>query len=206
MRRALYASLKEVKISYNRKRRLREPRKNPDTFNKPITKDFNSTTKSKIIEKEVKDAKSFCRSRRGETALNGLPKKVSEHVKDEEKTSTKESREKKGGKPAVQDSATSLGLVERRKCLGSVEGITKEKTSSASDDCISESSFQAPAINRLHRKLKRRTRHKTPGKRQVANDATKEMYFPANLGKTEDFLTFLCLRGKFVTIHAKYAR
>lgn len=47
----------------------------------------------------------------------------------------------------------------------------------------------------LQGKLKRRNKHKLKDRKLV--NPLGEIYIPANIAKTEDFLTFLCLRGKY---------
>ena len=50
--------------------------------------------------------------------------------------------------------------------------------------------------NSLQGKVRRRLKHKFKNRTLVS--PLGEIYIPANIAKTEDFLTFLCLRGKFV--------
>ena len=50
--------------------------------------------------------------------------------------------------------------------------------------------------NAGHGKMRRRLKHKLKDRKLVC--PLGEIYIPANVAKTEDFLTFLCLRGKYV--------
>ena len=50
--------------------------------------------------------------------------------------------------------------------------------------------------NAGHGKLRRRLKHKLKDRKLVC--PLGEIYIPANVAKTEDFLTFLCLRGKYL--------
>ena len=52
------------------------------------------------------------------------------------------------------------------------------------------------ASNAGHGKLRRRLKHKLKDRKLVC--PLGEIYIPANVAKTEDFLTFLCLRGKYL--------
>ena len=50
--------------------------------------------------------------------------------------------------------------------------------------------------NAGHGKMRRRLKHKFKDRKLVC--PLGEIYIPANVAKTEDFLTFLCLRGKYL--------
>ena len=50
--------------------------------------------------------------------------------------------------------------------------------------------------NAGHGKMRRRLKHKLKDRKLVC--PLGEIYIPANVAKTEDFLTFLCLRGKYL--------
>ena len=50
--------------------------------------------------------------------------------------------------------------------------------------------------NAGHGKLRRRLKHKLKDRKLVC--PLGEIYIPANVAKTEDFLTFLCLRGTYL--------
>lgn len=66
-----------------------------------------------------------------------------------------------------------------------------EETQSTTSSSICELK-QVP--NELQGKLRRRIKHKLKDRKLVS--PLGEIYIPANIAKTEDFLTFLCLRGK----------
>lgn len=69
-----------------------------------------------------------------------------------------------------------------------------EETRSNPSDSICD--LQQQVSNGLQGKLRRKIKHKLKDRKLV--NPLGEIYIPANIAKTEDFLTFLCLRGKLL--------
>ena len=95
---------------------------------------------------------------------------------------------------------TSSNEVKKRKTtLQNPECLTAEQISCSIDETQSNTSdsiceLQRQVPNGLQGKLRRKIKHKLKDRKLV--NPLGEIYIPANIAKTEDFLTFLCLRGK----------
>lgn len=99
---------------------------------------------------------------------------------------------------------TSNNEVKKRKTtLQNAECVTAEQISCSIEETQSNTSdsiceLQRQESNGLQGKLKRKIKHKLKDRKLV--NPLGEIYIPANIAKTEDFLTFLCLRGKLVVM------
>lgn len=95
---------------------------------------------------------------------------------------------------------TSSNEVKKRKTtLQKAECVTVEQISCSTEETESNTSesvceLQRQVPNGLQGKLRRKIKHKLKDRKLV--NPLGEIYIPANIAKTEDFLTFLCLRGK----------
>ena len=96
--------------------------------------------------------------------------------------------------------ATFSDEVEKRKTtLQNAECVTAQRIPCSIEETQSNTSssiceLQQQVSNGLQGKLRRKIKHKLKNRKLV--NPLGEIYMPANIAKTEDFLTFLCLRGK----------
>lgn len=94
---------------------------------------------------------------------------------------------------------TSSNEVKKKKTtLQKAECVTVEQISCSTEETESNTSesvceLQQQVQNGLQGKLRRKIKHKLKDRKLV--NPLGEIYIPANIAKTEDFLTFLCLRG-----------
>lgn len=134
--------------------------------------------KSKVVQSLTEKFSATVRD--GKQPATGFMKKDSEDQMD-----TDSSSEKIKKKTGLQK-----GEVEK---LGQSSGPSNDSSSKTNKIC----ELRQQVSNSLQGKVRRRLKHKFKNRRLVS--PLGEIYIPANIAKTEDFLTFLCLRGKFVT-------
>lgn len=96
---------------------------------------------------------------------------------------------------------TSSNEVKKRKTtVQNDECVTTDQISCSIEETQSNTDsiceLQRHVSNGLQGKLRRKIKHKLKDRKLV--NPLGEIYIPANIAKTEDFLTFLCLRGKSV--------
>ena len=98
---------------------------------------------------------------------------------------------------------SSVELKKRKTTLKNDECVTAEQISCSIEETQSNTSdniceLQRHASDGLQGKLRRKIKHKLKDRKLV--NPLGEIYIPANIAKTEDFLTFLCLRGKSIVM------
>ena len=150
------------------------------------------TTRKSLTNKKVNDAKKS-------KVVKSLTEKFSTVSKDKKHPSTTCSKRKQESKgQSVVD--TCSDQVKKRKTTSQNAEVTKAEEISHSVegsntvDNISELKRQVSSA--LQGKLKKRLKHRLKDRKLV--NPLGEIYIPANIAKTEDFLTFLCLRGKLM--------
>ena len=98
------------------------------------------------------------------------------------------------------DADSSSDKIKKKTGLQKDQVEKLEQSSGPSNDSSSKTNkiceLRQQVSNSLQGKVRRRLKHKFKNRRLVS--PLGEIYIPANIAKTEDFLTFLCLRGKLV--------
>ena len=113
--------------------------------------------------------------------------------------STASNKRRKDGKDQSFVETSSDEVKKRKTTLQNAECVTAEQISCSVEETLSNTSdniweLQQQVSNGLQGKLRRKIKHKLKDRKLV--NPLGEIYIPANIAKTEDFLTFLCLRGK----------
>lgn len=162
-------------------------------------KELKILLQSKVARKLLnsKKVKSDKKSR----AIQSLTEKFSAVGKVGKHQSTACAKRKKDCKDQSLVETSSDVVKKRKTTLQNAEGVkvehiscSIEETQSNTSDSICE--LQRQVSNGLQGKLRRKIKHKLKDRKLV--NPLGEIYIPANIAKTEDFLTFLCLRGKLV--------
>ena len=147
-----------------------------------VHKLFNSrkmkgSQKSKVVQSLTE--KFTVTVRDGKQPATGFMKKDSEDQMDTDSSSDKMKKKTGLQKDKVEKLEQSSGPSE----------VVSSKTNKICE-------LRQTVSNSLHGNVRRRLKHKFKNRRLVS--PLGEIYIPANIAKTEDFLTFLCLRGKLV--------
>ena len=98
-----------------------------------------------------------------------------------------------------RDDTTCSDKIKKKSFSVQNDGEKLEQMSGPSEVINSQAKnceLRLQESNAGHGKLRRRLKHKLKDRKLVC--PLGEIYIPANVAKTEDFLTFLCLRGKYV--------
>ena len=127
--------------------------------------------------------------------VQSLNAKFSAAVRDETLLSAKV---KNDGDIQRDDTACS-DKIKKKSFSVQNDGETLEQIMSGRSEVINSQDknceHRLQVSNAGHGKLRRRLKHKLKDRKLVC--PLGEIYIPANVAKTEDFLTFLCLRGKY---------
>ena len=135
--------------------------------------------------------------------VQSLTEKFSAVEKDGKHQSTSCNKRRKDYKDQSLVESSSNEVKKRKTTLQDAECVTAEQISCSIEETQSNTSesiceLQRQVPNGLQGKLRRKIKHKLKDRKLV--NPLGEIYIPANIAKTEDFLTFLCLRGKLVVM------
>lgn len=142
--------------------------------------------KSKAIQKLCNRMKGSYKCK----VVQSLTKKFNA-VKDEKQPATKNSEDQTAGRACSNDLKKKTNTLQNDEVQICTQDCGPSGNCSKTDK-ICEVGQEVP--NSLQGKVRRKLKHKFKNRRLVS--PLGEIYIPANIAKTEDFLTFLCLRGK----------
>ena len=121
-------------------------------------------------------------------AVQSLSEKFSATVKDGKQPATERKKDTEGQIKKIKSALESKDKIEKSE----LNAAPSEETSNPDKIC----ELRRQVSNSLQGKVRRKLKCKLKNRRLVS--PLGEIYIPANIAKTEDFLTFLCLRGKLV--------
>ena len=128
--------------------------------------------------------------------VQSLNAKFSAAVRDE----TLLSAEVKNDGDIQRDDTACSDKIKKKSFSVQNDGETLEQIMSGRSEVINSQDknceHRLQVSNAGHGKLRRRLKHKLKDRKLVC--PLGEIYIPANVAKTEDFLTFLCLRGTYL--------
>jgi len=127
--------------------------------------------------------------------VRSLNAKFSAAVRDE----TLLSAEIKNDGDIQRDDTACSDKIKKKSFSVENDGEKLEQMSGPSEVINSQDTnceLRLQVSNAGHGKMRRRLKHKLKDRKLVC--PLGEIYIPANVAKTEDFLTFLCLRGKYL--------
>jgi len=182
---------KETGKSIARKE-LKSPPKINNDMQHSWKKELKILPKSKASLHKSLDNKKVKGSQKSKV-VQSLTLKFSATVKDEKQPVTKG---KKGSKGQGAVESCSDQVKKKKSALQRNELEKTKQYSSLSEGASNPDNIcelRRQVSNSLQGKVRRRLNHKFKNRRLVS--PLGEIYIPANIAKTEDFLTFLCLRG-----------
>lgn len=125
--------------------------------------------------------------------VQSLTEKFSATVRTEKQSSTEKKKGSEGQRVVV---SCGDGIKKKKSSLLN-DNIEKSEQNSGSSEVTSNPEkiceLRQHVSNAFQGKVRRRLKHVLKNRRLVS--PLGEIYIPANVAKTEDFLTFLCLRG-----------
>lgn len=162
-------------------------------------KELKTLPQSKAVSKLLNSKK--VRSDKKSRVVQSLNEKFSAVEKVGKHQSTTCNKRKKDCNDQSLVEASSDEVKKRKTTSQNAKFVTAEQISCSFEETQSNPAdsiceLQRQVSNGLQGKLRRKIKHKLKDRKLV--NPLGEIYIPANIAKTEDFLTFLCLRGKLL--------
>lgn len=172
------------------KEKLMEPSKGKELKTLPQSKAVSKLLNSKKVRSDKKSR-----------VVQSLNEKFSAVEKVEKHQSAACNKRKKDCNDQSLVEASIDEVKKRKTTSQNAKFVTAEQISCSIEETQSNPAdgiceLQREVSNGLQGKLRRKIKHKLKDRKLV--NPLGEIYIPANIAKTEDFLTFLCLRGKLL--------